>query len=266
MRVFKSILKMSLKRECEYKSAMFSGMATQVFFGLMQIALYTSFLLGGQEDFTVAQMASYIWLQQCFYTLFKYWDCQKFEISQKIVNGDTCYQLIKPISTYSLWYYKVFSRSVSMVTLRCVPVLVLAFLLPANMGLMLPVSIENFVLFLISFAIGALLVCSINMISYILVLYTLSPSGVFAFMVAVCTFLAGQTVPIPMLPKGVQKVFNFLPFRYASDLPFRIYIGNICGTSALIQIAIQIAWLVLIVLVGRFVISKKLNKLVVQGG
>ena len=109
-------------------------------------------------------------------------------------------------------------------------------------------------------------IASINMVSYIIVLYTLSPTGVFSFMVAVASFLAGQYVPIPMLPKPVADVLNFFPFRYVSDLPFRIYIGNINGADALVQIAIQLVWLVAIVLISRFIMSKKINKLVVQGG
>ena len=78
--------------------------------------------------------------------------------------------------------------------------------------------------------------------------------------------MAGQVVPIPMLPTSLQKVLNFFPFRYISDLPFRIYIGNINGTDALIQIGIQIVWLILIVGIGKLVMSKKINNLTVQGG
>ena len=125
---------------------------------------------------------------------------------------------------------------------------------------------ENFVLFLISAVIGAFLIASINTASYIIVLYTLSPSGVFSFMVAVASFLAGQYVPIPMLPKSVANVLNFFPFRYVSDLPFRIYIGNINGIAALAQIGIQLVWLAVIILLSKLVMSKKINKLVVQGG
>lgn len=266
MKIFNSIFKMNLKKEFQYRAAAISGIATQFFFGFMQIALYTSFLSGGGDDFTVAQMASYIWLQQTFYTLFKFWDNQKYEITTKIVNGDVGYQMIKPISLYDYWYYSVFSRSVGMMLFRAVPLILVTMLLPSNIGLMLPSSFENFLLFLLSLSIGAFLVTAINMISYILVLYTLSPAGVFSFMVGFCSFFAGQVVPIPMLPNGLQKVFNFLPFRYISDLPFRIYIGNINGSTALLQILIQVCWLVGIVFIGKFVMSRKTNKLVVQGG
>ena len=71
---------------------------------------------------------------------------------------------------------------------------------------------------------------------------------------------------IPMLPKAVVNVLNFFPFRYVSDLPFRIYIGNINGVEALVQIGIQLVWLTAVVVISKLVMAKKVNHLVVQGG
>ena len=266
MRTFSSILKMNLKQQFQYRTAALSGTLTQLFFGFMQISLFTAFLVQGQTDFSIPQMATYIWLQQIFYTLYKYYDCCKFEISEKIVNGDISYQLIRPMPIYDYWYQNVFSKSLGQMIIRAVPLMFIVIWIPAGYGLMLPVSIENFLLFLLSAAIGAFLIASINVFSYIIVLYTLSPSGVFSFMVAVASFLAGQYVPIPMLPKAVQTVLNFFPFRYVSDLPFRIYVGHINGMDALFQIALQIVWLVFIVFMSKLIMSRKLKKLVVQGG
>ncbi len=266
MKTFSSILKMNLKEQFQYRTSAFSGALTQLFFGFMQISLFSAFLHTGGSDFTIKQMASYIWLQQIFYTLFKYWDCCKYEISEKIVNGDIAYQLIRPMSLYSYWYKTVFSKSLGKAIVRGIPLVLVVVWFPVGYGLSMPSSLLNFGLFLFAVAIGAFLIASINMISYILVLYTMSPAGVFSFMVAIASFLAGAYVPIPMLPMSVQKVLNFFPFRYVSDLPFRIYIGDICGMDAVFQILIQLAWLVALVLIGKFVMSRKLKKLTVQGG
>lgn len=264
MRAFGSVLKMNIKKEFQYRTAAISGLLTQLFFGLMQIALYRQFLMQGNDGFSIAQMTSYIWLQQIFYTLFKFWDGCKYEISEKIVNGDVGYQLIRPMNLYDYWYSNVFSKSLGMVIVRGIPFVIIAILIPG--GLALPSSIEGFLMFVISAALGAFLVAGINMFSYILVLYTLSPQGVFSFMVAVSSFLAGQIVPIPMFPTMVQKILNFFPFRYVADLPFRIYVGNIAGMDALIQILIQLAWLVAVVIIGKLIIHKKVKNIVVQGG
>ena len=108
MRAFGSVLKMNIKKEFQYRTAAISGLLTQLFFGLMQIALYRQFLMQGNDGFSIVQMTSYIWLQQIFYTLFKFWDGCKYEISEKIVNGDVGYQLIRPMNLYDYWYSNVF--------------------------------------------------------------------------------------------------------------------------------------------------------------
>ena len=266
MSTFGSIFKMNVKQQFQYRVSAISGSITQFFFGFMQIALYSAFLHAGNSEFTVPQMASYIWLQQCFFSLFKYWDTCKAEISEKIMNGDMAYQLIRPMNLYDYWYQTVITKSFGSFVMRAVPLALVVFWLPAGVGLMLPVSFTNFLLFLVSAVIGALLVTAITMIGYIVSLYTLSTNGVFSFMVAIAGLLAGQIVPLPMLPESVQTVFSFFPFRYVADLPYRIYIGNINGTDAIIQIGIQLAWLVGIVLVSKLVMNRKIKKLVVQGG
>ena len=73
-------------------------------------------------------------------------------------------------------------------------------------------------------------------------------------------------IPIPMMPVWAQKVLNFLPFRYTSDLTFRTYVGSIDITSALIQTAIQLAWLVFFVILGKLLMKRCLKKVEVQGG
>ena len=266
MSVFGATLKMKFKEQLQYRTAAISGIATQLFFGFMQISLFTAFLIQDQSSFTIAQMATYIWLQQAFFSLFKYWDVCKTEISNKIVNGDISYQLIRPVHLYDNWFFIVISKSLGMLFMRAIPMLIISFLLPIGIGLMLPVSIENLLLFLVSVCISAFLVTAINCITYVLTLYTLSPKGISSFMVAIAAFFAGSVVPIPMLPVWFQKILNFLPFRYVSDLPFRIYMGNINGIDALFQILIQIVWLVGIVGISRFIVSRKTKKLVVQGG
>ncbi len=266
MRVFASVFKIHLKREFSYKSALLSGLITQLFFGFMQISLYMAFLKSGNSDFTVGQMVSYIWLQQSFFGLFMFWDNQKYEITEKIVKGDVGYHLIKPIGLYDYWFYNIFSKGVATSMLRSLPIILIGLCLPSKYALMFPQSIEGFVMFLLSMILGALLVSSVNTLSHIIVLYTLSPKGIFSFMVSVAGLLAGQVVPIPMLPKSVQKVFYFFPFRYVSDLPYRLYVGNISGLEGLKQIAIQLVWFVLILTIGKLILRKKVNALAVQGG
>ena len=51
-----------------------------------------------------------------------------------------------------------------------------------------------------------------------------------------------------------------------SDLAFRLYIGNISISDGLLQIGVQIFWVVLLVALGKCFMKQTLKTTVVQGG
>lgn len=57
------IFKMEFKGELQYRAKAISGIATQFFWGLLQIYLYSAFMKSDTiNGLTIAQMTSYIWL------------------------------------------------------------------------------------------------------------------------------------------------------------------------------------------------------------
>ena len=68
------------------------------------------------------------------------------------------------------------------------------------------------------------------------------------------------------MPKLVQKISSYLPFRLISDLPFRVYSGNINISTAFTSIIAQILWLVFLIITGQLIMKGTLKKVCVQGG
>lgn len=85
------------------------------------------------------------------------------------------------------------------------------------------------------------------------------------FMV-ISDILSGLVLPIPFFPKYLQNVSNLLPFRYISDFPFRLYVGNITINEGLKGLIIQIIWIIILIIIGRILMKKALKKAVIQGG
>jgi ABC-2 type transport system permease protein len=79
-------------------------------------------------------------------------------------------------------------------------------------------------------------------------------------------FLGGHYIPVPLMPQWLQTLSSLLPFRYASDLPFRIYSGNIAGSEAFIGVLIELFWIVLLIAVGSLLMHKVSKNVVVFGG
>jgi len=265
MNSYRGLFKMTFKGELQYRAKAISGMMTQLFWGILYVYLYTAFM-GGKiiEGFSLPQMASYVWLGQAFFVL-RYQELPK-NCASEIENGNVCYKFVRPINLYNQWYFEHLGYKISATLLRFAPIVTVALLLPDNIGLMLPVSVPAFLLFLLSIAIGALMTSAISMLIVCLTFKTLSAKGTSAIINTICGLLGGLYIPIPLMPQAIQNVLNYLPFRFITDLPLRIYIGNVSILSGLTFIAISLVWLIGLIILGKLLMKQALKKTVIQGG
>lgn len=267
MRFYLSYFKLRFITGLQYRAAAWAGLATQLFFGLIFIMVYLAFYESGSGDtpMKIEELVSYLWLNQAFFSLFNmlYKDGEIFDL---IKNGNIAYELVRPKKLYFMWYAKIIGQRLAMVTLRCIPVLLIAFFLPSPYKLDLPISIENFLLFIVTLITGTLLMTAIVTLYHVITLNTLNEKGIAQIFAAFADLLSGLVVPIPFFPKFLQIISNYLPFRYVSDLPFRIYTGNIGIQEGLFGLIIQLIWIFVIVFIGYIITNKSLKRVVVQGG
>lgn len=267
MRAYKSIFKIRFINTLQYRTAAIAGVLTQFAWGLMYIMLYKAFYSQGNipDNFSLQQMVGYIWLQQMFFVYFATFDRNK-EIIGQIEQGNICYEMVRPINLYANWFTTVYAEKISKTLLRFVPVLIFSILLPAGWGIGLPDSIWAFLLSIFNIVLGGMLTVALSLICYCLLFQTMSSLGVFSIFSTIASLLGGSLIPIPLTPVWFQKLLNFFPFRYISDLPFRTYVGSIPLTDALIQTGVQVTWVVLFMVLGNLYLKHNLKKVEVQGG
>ena len=265
MQSYRGLFKMSFKGELQYRAKAISGISTQFFWGLLYIYLYTAFMGGNLiEGFSVSQMCSYVWLGQAFFVL-RYIDMPKHS-AREIENGDVCYKFVRPINIYNQWYFEHLGQKLSATLLRFLPIILISRILPKSIKLSLPVSFAAFGLFVLALAVGALMASAISMIVVFLTFKTQSARGTQYMVNTLVGVLGGFYIPLPFMPQALQNVLNYLPFRFIVDLPFRIYIGNIGLQTAIQFILLSVIWLVIIIVLGKLLMKKALNKTVIQGG
>jgi ABC-2 type transport system permease protein len=114
--------------------------------------------------------------------------------------------------------------------------------------------------------LGLVLIVAISMLIYIVTFYTMSPMGSLLIFGVFGEFFSGLIIPVPLMPQGLKQLVYVLPFRYTSDLPFRIYAGNIGVGEALSSIGIQLLWILAVLIIGRLWMKRTLKRIVVQGG
>lgn len=265
MKSYFGMFKMSFKGELQYRAKAISGVITQFFWGVMYVYLYTAFMGGNMIDgFSIAQMASYVWLGQAVFAM-RFVDVSK-ATAREIQNGDVCYKFIRPINLYNQWFAESVGRKQSAMILRSPLIVIISLILPAGVGLMLPVNFMAFILFFISLMLGTIMMSAISMIAVALVFKTASPKGVVSLIQTLCGLFGGMFIPLPLMPQALQNVVNFLPFRFITDLPLRIYIGNVSIMSGLMYIGIALAWLAVIIIAGQLLMKKVCKNAIIQGG
>ena len=121
-------------------------------------------------------------------------------------------------------------------------------------------------IFIIALILGLFLVTSLNLLMHILTMFTLDEKGTLITYNVVAEILTGSTIPIPFFPIWLQKIAEFLPFRFIGDFPFRIYSNSITLEEGYILILGSIIWIIIITLIGYLVSRISLKKAVIQGG
>ena len=267
MKAYCAIFKMRLIAGMQYRAAAWAGVATQFFWGFMYIMIYLAFYRSStaKPPMPMNQLTAYIWLQQSFLAIIMLW-WQDGDLLGQITSGHVAYELFRPYNLFAFWYTRLLALRLSNASLRCLPILAVAFLLPAPYRMSLPAGAAAFSLFLLSMVLALFLVAAISMFIYILTFITLSPIGSRLIVGVAAEFLAGSVVPVPLMPLWLQRVLNFFPFRYISDLPFRLYSGNITGSDAFLQILMQIVWILLLLFLGNRTFGRILRRIVIQGG
>lgn len=257
--------KMTFKGELQYRAKALSGIATQFFWGLMYVYLYTAFMGGKVIDgFSLSQMATYVWLGQAFFAM-RYIGLPR-NSANEIENGNVCYKFVRPISIYDQWFSEYLGEKVASTILRCVPILIITFFLPAGVGMTLPVSFGAFLVFLLSLCISFCISVAFSMWAVYLTFLTNQSKSSKTFIFVLVGLFSGMCVPIPLMPIGIQKFLNYLPFRFLSDLPFRIYIGNIGVLEGLVSVLFGAIWLIVLIVVVKLLMKTSLKKVVIQGG
>ena len=144
MKSYFSYFKLKFITGLQYKAAAYAGVCAQIFFGLVYILVYIAFYESDSSNLPMPlnQLVSYLWLNQCFFTLVYMWYKDK-EIISMIKSGNIAYELCRPQDLYLMWACKILGERLSQTTLRILPVIFVAIILPSPYNLELDTRFIN---------------------------------------------------------------------------------------------------------------------------
>ena len=268
MKKYFGFFKVRFQVGLQYRSASIAALTTQFLWGMMEIAAYRAIYLssGKEPPMEFAALVSYIWLKEAFLAMFNTWIATDGDIFSVIMNGDVAYELCRPISLYRMWFAKSVGGRCATAALKCVPIIVVAALLPRPYGLSAPKSAAAFAFFILTLFLGLFVTVAFCMLVYAITLFTISPQGLRALLTGAVEFLSGAIIPFPFIPQPVRGVLELLPFGSMQNMPLQIFCGNINGSQALRGIGLQIFWLWAMVFLGWLAMRRATGKVVSFGG
>ena len=267
LKPYRGLFRIRFTNSLQYRAAALAGLTTQFAWGGMYILAFAAFYRSNPYAFpmTFQQTVSYIWLQQAFVALFFLWFYDN-SIFESIETGAIAYELVRPMDIYSRWFSQTAANRLSRTLLRCVPIFAVALVLPRPYGLVMPAGAAQFGLFVVSMALALGVVLAFSMLIYISSFYTINSVGTRLIVAVSSDFFSGAYIPLPFFPDAFRVVLEILPFGSMQNMPLLIFSGHVYGNAAIRGIGLQALWLVALVAIGRFWMSRALKRVVTQGG
>jgi ABC-2 type transport system permease protein len=130
-------------------------------------------------------------------------------------------------------------------------ILVFGWLLRDSVSLSAPPS--RWLLLAISIVLAAVIIFSIDVIFGSLAFWIDDISGVERGRMLVATVLAGQVVPLALMPEWASGFVRLQPFRFMISFPLEIVVGDLRQHELIVGFIAQICYLAMFVLFARWI-------------
>lgn len=263
MRLFFELTRRSWQRYLTYRAAAVAGLITNVFFGMLRMAILLALYGEAQEvaGYTIPGIITYTAITQAviaYLSMFGWVD-----LMNSVYSGEVAADLLKPMNYFLFWLAQDLGRAAVALLLRGVSIMLIYAVLfdltyPQTAGQWLALAVAMLLSWLISFAWRFLL----NLAAF----WTTNAIGIGRFGAVLALFFSGFLMPLRFFPDWVTQVAAYTPFPYMVDTVVEVYLGIVEGEALLILLLTQLLWVVLLILLGQVVLKTAVRRLVIVGG
>ncbi|MEZ5413879.1 MAG: ABC-2 family transporter protein [Opitutaceae bacterium] len=189
---------------------------------------------------------------------------EDYQISEEIRNGLINQFLLKPIN-YFLYRFTIYlaARLVSGLLVLLPLLVALPFL---RDYLTFPDEAWRIAVGLPAMLLSGLIQFSIAYCFGLLTFWFLEIQGFVILSLAIETVLGGQMFPLDLMPDWVFRLSQWLPFYYQMYFPAAVFTGRIGPEMAMQGLAVQVCWVIALLLLNQFLWSRGLRRHTAVGG
>ncbi len=253
----------SFQKHLTYRAANLAGIVTNAFFAVIYVLVFHALFqgrdaLGGLD---LRDAITYMIVNQSLLMAMSAFGNR--ELSEAVVRGEIVSDLSRPVDFYLFWASLDLGHAVYYLFFRGVPTFLLGWLL---FGARVPADPLTWLLFFVAVAGGMVVSFAFRFITNSLAFWTTDARGINYLASTIIMFLSGFIVPLNFFPDWLRGIVDWLPFPGLAHLPISIYLGKLDAAALVRAVGVEAAWLVALVALGRFVLSRMVRRLTAAGG
>ncbi|MFD7656256.1 ABC transporter permease [Actinosynnema sp. NPDC059797] len=258
MRAYARLALAGFRRYSTYRQAMLAGMATNVVFGMLRLAVLGAAVSQGPiAGYDLATTSTYTWLGQGLIAFVVLWGDK--QLAERIRSGDVVVDLHRPWHLQlALFAEDVGRGAYALVTRFAPPMAFGALLFPFRWpeAAALPA-------FAVSLALALTTSFGLRFLLNATTFWLLDNRGLHALYTVSTWLLCGLTVPLAFFPDWARTALWFTPFPAVLQSPIDVFLSLAPQWTTL---AHQAFWAVAVMVAGHLVLNRAVRKVVVQGG
>lgn len=267
MKVFMEVIKLNYKVMFQYKWTFAMTVIIQPILLLINISLFKS--IYAYNDATSIKGYGFeqmVWYYTAYYVILSFvWNGITHEISRKILSGQLATDLLKPISVFRFMLAgAISSRIVAMVVDFLPGMLIYSLILfPSFM------TVESF----LSFVFIAVLAFVLNyMFSFLLGMSAMiikNNMSINAIREVLQAIVGGGLIPLEFMPVWLNRIFDFLPFKYIIYWPIQFFLNRVEGNrlEMLLRVGLlQLVWIIVFYMAIQILWKRLIKKFCAAGG
>jgi ABC-2 type transport system permease protein len=256
------IAKRGWRRYAAYPWATAAGVFTNTVFGFIQAYILLAVFRHRPHvgNYDTSDAVTYVWLAQALImTVFVFgWN----ELALRIRDGSIATDLARPLDPQRYWLAFDLGRAPYHFIFRGV----LPFLIGALVFELHYPSPGDAVAFTVSVTLAVVVSLGYRFLYNAAAFWIIDIRGVMMVALTLSIFLSGMALPLALFPGWLREVAYVLPFAAIMQTPIDIWLGKHHGLALAGTLALQLAWALVFLGLGRLALRGGTKKLVIQGG
>lgn len=187
------------------------------------------------------------------------------DVAEEIASGDVSNLLLKPVNYFKYWLTRDLSSKALNLVFAIVETGILFILLKPPF--FWQTNLLNLAGFVVAILLAVIIFFCLLFLANMIAFWApeMGWSIQFLFILIIGEFLSGSVFPLDVLPGAIQQVLYLLPFPYLVFFPLQVYLGKFSGLLMVKGLVIGGIWVLVLILILRFVWSKGIRRFAAEG-